>query len=290
MNPNSNSELVETDKIVSDSELRSSFSEDTDGQKSVLKQKEDELKVMQNQIETYNHMAKQLANQREMAVKKLAEMNSQIVELKGQLERERTAVDSKEQELKNKRTQLQTLKNEEDMLKEKFSQHKEELSLTNERLSNTQLTEAQVKTKLIELNEYIAITNAAMGDIEKAIEHKDTIKLSYLCAQALTPPPLSVNNILTNSNKSSTSPSSFVVQPRTTTTHLPNNQNNENDSIFDSSTNFDPFANDDPFVGDDPFKSEDGNFDLPEDDPFNPAAASDVGLGTAFRHDDPFAP
>lgn len=270
------------------SEHKASFGDSSDQQKSPVKQKESELKEMQDQIESYNQMVKQLASQREMAVKKLADMDTQIKELTNILETERLQVEAKDKELKTKRTQLQTLKNEESELKEKFTNFKEDLSSATENLSNTRIHEKQVETKLRELQQFLVVTNAAIDDIEKAVSIKDTIKLSALCNQMLTPPPLSVNNLLTNGTKTIQAP---VTGQRTDSQdqEQPQHGTDNHDSIFDSSANFDPFAGEDPFDGDDPFKSEDPNLVLPEDDPFNPSSAA-TGLPTFdLAQNDPFA-
>lgn len=280
-------------ETLNDSDLRNSHGEGLDMQRSLVKQKETELKEMQEQIETYNQMVKQLASQREMAVKRLADMDTQIAELNMILERERSLVEAKDRELKTKRTQLQTLKNEESELKEKFSNYKQELGATTENLTNTQLQETQIKTKLVEIQEFINTTNTAMDDIKKAIDIKDTIKLSALCNQMLTL-PLSINTQLTNGMKSpSQQQSATTTTPATSNQPFdqPNRQNNENyDSLFDSSTNFDPFADDDPFNGDDPFKAEDVQVSLDEDDPFNPTSSAASSTGFILAQNDPFAP
>lgn len=270
-------------ETISETDLKGSFGEGLDQQRSIVKQKEAELKEMQDQIESYNQMVKQLASQREMAVKKLSDMDTQIEELNKILEAERLHVEAKDRELKKKRTQLQTLKNEENELKEKFNTYKRDLSTTTENLSNSQLNEKQVKTKLAELEQFLTMTNAAIDDIEKAIAIKDTIKLSALSSQLVTPPPLSINTLLMNGSKSSIATSPVPGQP------TQNSNNDNNDPIFDSSTNFDPFADDDPFDGDDPFKSEDHNLVLPEDDPFNPSSTT-ASSGFIIAQNDPFAP
>ena len=243
---------------------------DFEQQKSLVDQKEAEYKEMQDQIESYNQMVKQLANQREMAVRRLAEMDTQIQELTKLLETERLQVDNKDKELKSKRTQLQTLKNEEDELTEKFNVSQRELSATTENLASARLTETQIKNKITDLKQFLATTNVAIDDIEKAISIKDTIKLSALCDQPLTPPPLSVNVLLTNGIRPKSATSSTVDGFGTSFGNQPDSQVNFNDSMFDSAAQFDPFANDDPFDGDDPFKTEVSNSALPEDDPFAP--------------------
>lgn len=270
----------------------SAMSESSDQQMSVVKQKEIELKEMQDQIESYNQMVIQLASQREMAVKKLVDMDTQIEELNKILETQRVQVEAKDKDLKTKRSQLQTLKNEENELKEKFDEYKRELNVTTENLSNTRLTETQIRAKLKELQNFLSSTNAAIDDIEKAISIKDTIKLSALCNQVLAPPPLSVNTLLTNGmrSNSTTSPGSgqlYEVQPQMSQPQhqATNLSDNKNDPIFDSSINFDPFADDDPFEGDDPFVPD----ALPEDDPFNPSS-SNASSAFVIAQDDPFAP
>lgn len=269
-------------ETLNETNLKGSFSEGLDQQGSIVKQKEAELKAMQDQIESYNQMVKQLASQREMAVKKLADMDTQIEKLDQILETERLYVEAKDRELKNKRTQLQTLKNEENELKEKFNSYKQDLNTASENLSNSQLTEKQFKTKLMELEQFLTVTNAAIDDIEKAISIKDTIKLSALSNQVLTPPPLSINSLLMNGLSSNSATSPVPVQMTQATI------NDNNDPVFDSSTNFDPFADDDPFDGDDPFKSEEPNFVLPEDDPFNPSSST-TSRGFIVAQNDPFA-
>lgn len=269
-------------ETINDSDIRDGFREGFNQPGSTVKQKEAELKEMQDQIESYNQMVKQLTSQREMAVKKLAEMDHQIAELTARLETERVQVEAKDKELRSKRSQLETLKNEENELQEKFNGQKKELDLTAENLSKIQLHESQVKAKLTELQHFENMTNSAIDEIEKAITVKDTIKLGTLCNQMLTPPNLSVNSLLTNGVKltSSTSP---LANERSSTE--PPSALNENDP-FDSSANYDPFADNDPFDGEDPFKSEGGAPVLPEDDPFNPSSATVTG--TSLSQLDPF--
>lgn len=268
-------------------------------QQPIVVQKEAELKEMQNQIESYSQMVKQLTSQREMAVKKLADMDSQIQELNKILEVERLQVETKDQELKSKRTKLQALKNEEDELKAKFGNTKQELEAAAENLSNNLMYETQVKSKLTDLKEFLNKTSTALDDIERAITYKDTIKLSALCDHMLMPPtPLTTNTQLTNGMRSQEHNSTIF-----------SNQDNLGQSLDRSgaAANFaDPFAGTDPFEGDDPFESDDpfkaeeqASLTLPEDDPFNPSNSNAVGTTTttstsAFPTsglaNDPFAP
>lgn len=281
--------FADSTETFNEADMRGSFGDGLDQQKSIVKQREEELKEMQEQIELYNQMVKQLASQREMAVKKLADMDTKIEELTRILETERLQVDAKDRELKTKRTQLQTLKNEETALKDKFNACKQELDSTVENLSNTQLQDTQVNTRLAELQQFLSMTNAAIDDIEKAISIKDTIRLSALCNQTLTPPPLSTNSLLTNGMKSTSATSPLAGQAFDQLKNAAANNDNT-DSMFESSAaNFDPFADDDPFDGDDPFKGEDLNPVLPEDDPFNPTSSS-ASAGFNLAHNDPFAP
>lgn len=231
----------------------------------LLEKKEKQLKEVQEQIESYNRMVKVLASQREAAVKVLNEMDTKVTKLTKELEIERVKVEAKDRELKTKRTQLQKLRDEENVLKGKYNHIKSELDATVENLSTTQLNETQVRSKIQELQEFLTTTNAAIDDIEKSISIKDTIKLSALCNQPLAPPPLSINNLLTNG-----------LKPMSATINAANLQPGTNvagNSMFEDS-DFDPFANEDPFDGDDPFKTEEANLVLPEDDPFNPSSSS----------------
>lgn len=75
--------------------------------RNLVKTKEDELKDIQQQIESYDNMFKQLVTQKKMAVKKLADMDVQIKELNKQIKRELAEVESKEKQLQEKRSQLQ---------------------------------------------------------------------------------------------------------------------------------------------------------------------------------------
>uniref|UniRef100_A0A6G1S9J1 Epidermal growth factor receptor substrate 15-like 1 n=1 Tax=Aceria tosichella TaxID=561515 RepID=A0A6G1S9J1_9ACAR len=228
-------------------------------QQSLVKQKEAELKEMQNQIESYNQMVTQLFSQREMAVKRLSDMDIQIQELNRLLEAERISVEAKDRELKSKRTKLQALKSEEDELTSKLKSTKQELSVTTDNLSNIQTNEAQIQAKLAELKQFLATTNSTLDDIEKAITYKDTIKLSALCDQPLKPPsPLTTNTLLTNGVKIQDSISAGM-----TTIQDP----------FGQDQNVDPFADNDPFASEDNLFGFDGHerpFQIPEDDPFAP--------------------
>lgn len=277
---------AEPDLILSNSNASNLSNDDPyDPNKSIVKQKEDELKAMQHQIETYNTMSKQLNGQRELAIRKLMEIDMQIEEKKRSLEDERKRVEAKEQNIKGKRNLLHTLKSEENELNTNLNQSKKELEVIKLSLANTQTTENLIKSKVQELNEFITTTSASLEDLEKAIEHKDTVRLSYFCNQVPQHPPNS--NILTNGFHNN---NLSINASNTSTGQLSSFTTNENeDSIFNNASNFDPFANDDPFVGDDPFKSEDGNsFTLPDDDPFNPRSAANVGFNSAFTND-PFA-
>lgn len=231
-----------------------------------ITQKEAELKEIQAQVESYNQMVKQLTTQREMAVKKLGEMNTQIDELNKRLEIEKLQVETKENELKTKRTTLQSLKNEELELKKNFDSHEKEIGEKTQELANVQLNETQMKNKLTELQEFLKMTNEAIDDIEKAINIKDTIKLSAMCNQFLTPPTLSINNSKLTSNNN------FI------------NMNKSKQGGFDDLT-FDPFKDQDPFEGDDPFDLAVKEVPaLPDDDPFNPSSSN------TLSQYDPFAP
>lgn len=269
---------------LSGSEPTVESNENLDQQQNLVKQKEMELKAMQDQIESYNQMARQLTSQREMAVKKLAEMDVHIQEFNRLLEVERLQVEAKDKELRSKRTKLQSLKNEEDELKGKLEKERQDINAATQDLTNLELTDSQIKAKLTDLQQFLTSTNAAIEDIERAITYKDSMKLTAIFNQELTPPPLSVNNLLTNGTKS-------------TTSHLSTGQDSGrsfndagNDPMFDSSANYDPFANDDPFDGDDPFKAENINVALPEDDPFNPTSSNATSSGFNSAFDDPFAP
>lgn len=238
---------------------------------SLVKQNEAELKEMQEQIEACNQMVKQLNSQREMAIKKLSDLGNQVEELNKALENERAAVEAKDRELQSKREQLQALNVEEKQLNEKSEACKKKLDSTNENLTLSQLTERQVKNKLEELQNFLAQTEKAIDDIDKAISIEDPQKLGALCNQMLTLPPLSINVQLTNGVKPGQADSSA-----------------DRASLFDNPNDVDPFANEDPFEGDDPFKSNDNNLELPEDDPFNPS--SSVSSGFVMAQNDPFAP
>lgn len=290
-------------ETINELDSKTSSGEGLDKQTSLVKQKEAELKEMQNQIESYNQMVKQLASQREMAVKRLADMDSQIEELKKTLEIERLQVEAKDKELKTKRSQLQTLKNEENELKEKFDFHKQQLDATTKELTNSHLNEMQLKTNLTELQQFLTTTNEAIEDIEKAINYKDTIKLSALCSQILTPPkPLSNNSFLTNGmqnsiNFASSSESPFgdnnksqnIATFASGSNNNNNNFNDNHDSFFNSGSNYDPFGDEDPFNGDDPFKAADVNLTLPENDPFNPQSSTTTSNAFLLAQNDPFA-
>lgn len=251
-------------------------SDNLERQKNLVKQREIELKEMQDQIESYNQIVKQLTSQRELAVKRLADMDVKIKEMTATLETERHLVDTKDQELKSKRTQLQTLKNEEDELKSEFERSKRDLEVTTENLTTTQLSSSQVKNKLSELRLFLNTTNTTIEEIESAINYRDTLRLSSLCNQPLAAAPLTLNSILTNGRANSNMNDS--KEPRS---------GGEVSSCDPFSE--DPFQGDDPFAGDDPFKSEEADLALPEDDPFNPSStvASNVPFSTSPI--DPFA-
>lgn len=253
-------------ETINESDLRGSYGDGLNQPGSLVKQKETELKEMQDQLESFGQMFKQLTSQGEMAVKKLADMDHQIAELTRILETERVQVEAKDKELRSRRSQLETLKNEENELQEKMTKEKRELDLTTENLSNIQLHDTQVKAKLTELIEFEKTCNTTIDEIANAITIKDTIKLGTLSNQMLTPPTLSVSSLLTNGVKVATPTSPQL------------NESN----LFDSTTNYDPFADNDPFDGEDPFKSEGvggGPPILPEDDPFNPSSAAIAGGG-----------
>lgn len=257
---------------------------------SLLERKEKQLKEVQDQIESYNRMVKVLASQRESAVKVLSDMDSRIAKLTKELEMERVKVEAKDRELKTKRTQLQKLRDEENILKEKYNLGKKELDSTAENLTSSQLNESQVKSKIQELQEFLTTTNAAIDDIEKAISIKDTIKLSTLCNQPLTPPPLSINSLLTNGINTNPMGNPTTSMNAGQYAHdNPRHINENSNSLFDDQANFDPFANEDPFDGEDPFKTEEADLALPEDDPFNPTSTS-ASNTLINAQNDPFAP
>lgn len=243
-------------------------------QQSLVKIKEAELKAMQDQIESYNQMARQLTSQRELAVKKLAEMDVHIQELNRLLEVERLQVEAKDKELRSKRTKLQSLKNEEDDLKGKLDRERQEITAANQGIASSESNDTQIKSRIEELQRYLDSTNAAIDDIERAITYKDCMKLNAICTQDPITSPLSVNNLLTNGIKSTASLNAFGGQDGAPAANKTNDASS--DALFDSSANYDPFANDDPFDGDDPFKAEDPNVALPDDDPFNPSSSKFV--------------
>lgn len=277
---------IQSSDSLSGSEPAIGSNENLDQQQSLVRQKELELKAMQDQIESYNQMARQLTSQREMAVKKLAEMDVHIQEFNRLLEVEKSQVEAKDKELRGKRTKLQSLKNEEDELRGKIEKERLDISAATQSLAESELTDSQIKAKLTELQQFLTSTNAAIEDIERAITYKDSMKLTAIFNQDLAPPPLSNNTLLTNGTKS------------TMTSHSSAGQNQEsgrsfNDAThdaFESSANYDPFANDDPFDGDDPFKAENINVALPEDDPFNPSSSTAAPGGFNSAFDDPFVP
>lgn len=280
-NPSQLSELGSAITLMGDNNVLSSEQQQQQAavqQQPSVVQKEAELKEMQNQIESFNQMVKQLTSQREMAVRKLAEMDQQIQELTKVLEVERIQVDAKDQELKSKRTKLQTLKNEEDELTTKFTRTKHELDSANENLNSTMVHENQINDKLVELKEFMSKTTSALDDIEKAITYKDTMRLSALCDNMLTAPtPLATNTLLTNGM-------------RTTQEHSSHDTNQPASANFaDQFAGTDPFEGSDPFESEDPFKAEELSVALPEDDPFNPISASSASTKTPV-FDDPFGP
>lgn len=87
------------------------LSTSSDGQEGrTLKQAEEELKSMQQQIESYNLMYQQLINQQKMAAKKLTEMDEKIRDRNKEIEEERVFVGNKEKEVKERREKLKILK------------------------------------------------------------------------------------------------------------------------------------------------------------------------------------
>lgn len=90
-----------------------SLSEGSDSSRNPVKQAEDELKNMQQQIESYNVMYQQLISQQKMAIKKLAEMDEKIKETNKSLEQERSFVETKEKEIKEMRDKLELMKSDE---------------------------------------------------------------------------------------------------------------------------------------------------------------------------------
>lgn len=247
---------------------------DSFDQSSLVKQKESELKEMQDQIESYNQLINQLTSQREIAAKKLIDMDCQINELTKVLESERLIVEGKDNEVKTKRSQLEYLKKDGDQLDKLSADKKAELDRTDEKIRIMDLQDKQIKDRLIELKEFLKQTNDAVEGIEKAMKLKDTIQLSALCNQKLTlPSQMDINKLLIGGPNSHTDNSNAAFD--LTNTEL------------DNSANFDPFAGNDPFDGDDPFKSVETNLNLPEDDPFNPTGPTN---GFSLPPDDPFAP
>lgn len=250
-------------------------------QKSLVKQKETELKEMQDQIESFNQMVKQLTSQRELAIKRLADMDVKIKEMTAILETERKQVDEKDQELKSKRTQLQTLKNEEDELKNELDSSKKDLDVNAENLTTTKLNNSQLASKIAELKQFLTTTNTTIEDIERSMSSKDSLRLNALCSQPLNPPaPLSVNAILTNGKHLT----------KSTFGNSKDSKSAKDGLEYDPFADEDPFLGNDPFAGEDPFKSEDANLALPEDDPFNPSASSSSGAAFSGQINDPFAP
>jgi len=243
-------------------------------QKDLVKQKENELKDVQNQIESFNQMLRQLSSQRELAIKRLTDMNSRITELTNLLDVEKKEVDAKDQELKSKRTQLQTLKNEEQELNSQYDKAKEQLELVTETISTTGERYTQTNDRLSELKSFLDRANTTMKDLERAIGSKDAITLLALCNQPLTLPIMEIDSVLMDRKSLENAGKSRIKSSGETPS-------------YDPFAGEDPFQGDDPFAEDDPFKS-DTNLALPEDDPFNPS--SNANSAFSVSPIDPFAP
>ena len=93
--------------------LSVSLCDNIDDLKDPVKIAENELKEMQQQIESYNALYQQLLSQQKMATKKLSEISSKIAETNKLLEEERAFVGAKEKEVNEKSKKLKALKDDE---------------------------------------------------------------------------------------------------------------------------------------------------------------------------------
>lgn len=152
-----------------------------------------------------------------------------------QLNEQKTKVESQESELLAKRKELEDLKSEESKLESQLEYYKKETETTAKSAGDTQLEISQIRTKLIELEEYERRVNDALNDFDSALSSQDLVKISSLLPRTITPPLIEAQidthqNGFTAFENDSFEPKSLDIK---------------NGSDFTS----DPFAGDDPFRG-----------------------------------------
>ena len=133
-----------------------------------------------------------------------------------------------------KRKELEDLKSEESKLESQLEFYKNETETTAKTAGDTQLEISQIRTKIMELEEYERRVSDALNDFDSALSAQDIVKISSLLPRTITPPLIEAQ-IDTNQN-------GFTAF--------------ESDPFGQKSLdirNGSDFAND-PFAGDDPFK------------------------------------
>ncbi|XP_054161336.1 epidermal growth factor receptor substrate 15-like 1 [Oppia nitens] len=254
---------------------------------AAIKLKESEVKNLQNEIETLHQMLKQLDSQKCEARKRLDDLGSQsklleknlhelnninmdeklkVENLSQQLNEQKVKVETQEKELTFKRKELEDLKSEELKLESHLESFRKESQLAAKTAGDTQLEISQIRTKIVELEEYERRVNDSINDMDSALSSQDIIKISNLLPRTLTPPLIESESQNYNQN-------GF------------NAFQNESDikgNISEFSN--DPFAGEDPFKAEDPFKSDNRS-----DDPFTSSGFANFGPQEASKEVfDPF--
>lgn len=80
------------------------------------------------------------------------------------------------------------MRSEEQQLETKLDTYRRELATVSKNVGDTQLEISQVKTKLVEFEEYERQLGDGTNDLEVAITTSDAMKLNSLIARTITPP------------------------------------------------------------------------------------------------------
>lgn len=193
--------------------------------------------------------------------------------LSQQLTENKTKVESQESELSAKRKELDDLKSEESKLESQLDYYRKETETASKNAGDTQLEIIQIKTKIIELEEYERRVSDAINDFDSALSAQDLVKISNLLPRTITPPLIET---LSGANQNGFT--RFEDQPF--------DQKSSDHMITAPEFTTDPFADEDPFKGllKKKFRFIFIEFLISEDDPFKNEGREDPFASTGFAN------
>ena len=211
--------------------------------------------------------------------------DQKVDNLSQQLTEQKTKVEFQESELSAKRKEVEDLKTEESKLESQLEEYRRETETASKNAGDTQLEMSQIKTKIMELEEYERIVSDAINDFDSALSAQDLVRISNLLPRTFTPP-------LIEGHTGANGFKAFESEP------FGQNPKDVRD-ISDFTT--DPFADEDPFKGkqrlilkflhsfghsfptEDPFKDTDN-------DPFASTGFANFSSQEVSKDDPPFDP